>query len=81
MIEANSDVVDLSIMESRYWTYRDQPGALIPILQKAQDVCGFLLPEVLQWTADRMDVALGTGLRRGYFLFTVPSGGPWHVRA
>ena len=59
MNEVNSDVVDLSIVESIYETYRDQPGALIPILQKAQDVYGFLPPEVLQWIADRLDIALG----------------------
>jgi NADH-quinone oxidoreductase subunit E len=59
MNEVNSNVVDLSIMESIYETYRDQPGALIPILQKAQDSYGFLPPEVLQWIADRLDIALG----------------------
>lgn len=59
MNEVNSDVVDLSIVESIYEAHRDQPGALIPILQKAQDVYGFLPPEALQWIADRLDIALG----------------------
>ena len=59
MSEVDSDVVDLSAMESIYETYSGQPGALIPILQKAQDVYGFLPPEVLQWIADRLDIALG----------------------
>ena len=59
MNEVNSDVVDLSVMESIYEVYSGEPGALIPILQKAQDVYGFLPPEVLQWIADRLDIALG----------------------
>ncbi len=59
MNEVNSDVADLSALESIYETYSGQPGALIPILQKAQDVYGFLPPEVLQWIADRLDIALG----------------------
>jgi NADH-quinone oxidoreductase subunit E len=59
MNEANSDLVDLSAMESIYATYKDQPGALIPILQKAQDLYGYLPLECLQWIADRLDVALG----------------------
>ena len=32
---------------------------MIPILQKAQDVYGFLPAEVLQWIADRLGIALG----------------------
>ena len=53
------DAVDLSLMEPSYEKYRDQPGALIPVLQDAQALYGFLPPEALRWIADRFDVALG----------------------
>ncbi|MCJ7548787.1 MAG: NAD(P)H-dependent oxidoreductase subunit E [Anaerolineae bacterium] len=59
MNEVNADVADLSGMEAIYETYSGQPGALIPILQKAQELYGYLPPEALQWIADRLDVALG----------------------
>ncbi len=36
MNEVNADVANLSVMEAIYETYSGQPGALIPILQKAQ---------------------------------------------
>ncbi len=92
MSEVNSDVADLSAMESIYETYSGQPGALIPILQKAQDVYGFVPPEVLQWIADRLDIALGKvyGVatfysqfyleRRGQHMLKVCDGTACHVQ-
>lgn len=92
MNEVNADVADLSVMESIYETYSGQPGALIPILQKAQDVYGYLPPEVLQWIADRLDVALGKvyGVatfysqfyleRRGQHMLKVCDGTACHVQ-
>lgn len=50
--------VDLSLMEPVFAQYAHQPGALIPILQKAQDIYNYLPPEVLQHIADRLGIAL-----------------------
>ena len=38
--------------------HKDQPGALIPILQKAQDVYGYLPIEVQTKIADALDISL-----------------------
>lgn len=38
--------------------HKDQPGALIPILQKAQDVYGYLPIEVQSKIADALDISL-----------------------
>lgn len=50
--------VDLSLMEPIFERYCGQPGALIPILQKAQDLYNYLPPEVLQLIAERLGIAL-----------------------
>ncbi|MCJ7626235.1 MAG: NAD(P)H-dependent oxidoreductase subunit E [Anaerolineaceae bacterium] len=55
----NVDAVDLSLLEPIFEKYQDQKGALIPILQNAQDIYGFLPREVLQRIADRQRVSLG----------------------
>jgi NADH-quinone oxidoreductase subunit E len=59
MDDMNSDDVDLTLMEPVYEKYKDQPGTLIPILQKAQEIYGYLPMEVLRWIADRFDMAVG----------------------
>jgi len=51
--------IDLDLMVPIFEKYREQKGVLIPILQNAQDVYGYLPPEVLQLIADRLGVALG----------------------
>ena len=50
--------IDLTLMEPVFDTYKEQKGALIPILQKAQGVYGYLPPEALELIADRLDVAV-----------------------
>jgi len=55
---ANTDIIDLSLMEPVFEDYREQPGAVIPILQNAQGVYGYLPPEVLKLIADRLGIAL-----------------------
>lgn len=50
--------VDLSLMDPVFETYQGQPGALIPILQKAQAIYGYLPPSVLHLVAGRLGVAL-----------------------
>ncbi|HSR35015.1 MAG TPA: NAD(P)H-dependent oxidoreductase subunit E [Anaerolineae bacterium] len=59
METTDNGVLDLSLMNPIFEQYREQKGALIPILQKAQDIYGYLPPEVLQLIADRLGVALG----------------------
>ena len=56
---ADNGAVDLSLMDPIFEKYREQKGALIPILQRAQAIYGYLLPEVLQVIAGRLGVALG----------------------
>lgn len=51
--------VDLSLMNAVFEKYRGQEGALIPLLQRAQGIYGYLPPEVLQLIAERLGVALG----------------------
>ncbi len=58
MDKTNNDQIDLSLMEPIFGQYREQKGALIPILQKAQGVYGYLPKEVLQEIAQRLGVAL-----------------------
>jgi len=55
----NNGAVDLSLMDPVFEKYREQKGPLIPILQRAQGIYGYLPPEVLQLIAGRLGVALG----------------------
>lgn len=50
---------DPSRMEPVLARYQGQPGALIPVLQKAQEIYGYLPPEVLQLISDRLGIAVG----------------------
>ena len=56
---SSSGAVDLSLMDPVFERYQGQEGALIPILQRAQGIYGYLPPEVLHSVAGRLDVALG----------------------
>lgn len=56
---ADVEVIDLSPLEEVFAQYRDQKGALIPILQKAQASYGYLPRPVLQAIADRLGVSIG----------------------
>jgi NADH:ubiquinone oxidoreductase subunit E len=59
MATSSSGAVDLSLMDPVFERYQGQEGALIPILQRAQGIYGYLPPEVLHSVAGRLDVALG----------------------
>jgi NADP-reducing hydrogenase subunit HndA len=39
-------------------TYRGTPGALMPVLQKAQDIYGYLPVEVQKIIAEKMDISI-----------------------
>ena len=38
--------------------YKDVPGALLPVLEKAQEACGYLPMEALEIIADGLDIPL-----------------------
>lgn len=59
MDKTDNGAVDLSLMDEVFERYKEQKGALIPILQKAQAIYGYLPPEVLKLIADRVGVSLG----------------------
>ena len=50
------ETLDLSALEAVFDEFRDQKGALIPVLQRAQDIYGYLPPEVLGRISKRMGV-------------------------
>lgn len=58
MSTADSEAHDFELMNPVFEKYREQQGALIPILQNAQDIYGYLPTEVLQLIADQLGVAL-----------------------
>jgi len=49
---------DLSLMDGIFDKYEGQKGALIPVLQRAQTLYGYLPPEVLRLIADRLGISL-----------------------
>jgi len=59
MNTASDNTIDLSLMSPVFRKYEGQPGTLIPILQKAQAIYGYLPMEVLQLIADHLEVSLG----------------------
>ena len=54
---SGNGAIDLSLMEDIFQEYAEEPGALIPILQKAQATYGYLPREVLQLIARRLGVS------------------------
>ena len=57
--------------------YKDKPGSLIPVLQQAQDVCGYLPHPVQRYVAKglRMSPSVVFGVATFYSFFTlVPRG-------
>ena len=55
----NDNGVNLEQMDEVFQKYSRQKGTLIPILQKAQEIYGYLPQEVLQLIADKMGVSIG----------------------
>lgn len=54
----SSGAPDLSLMDEVFDKYEGQKGALIPVLQRAQTLYGYLPPDVLKLIADRLGVSL-----------------------
>jgi len=59
MDTASDNTIDLSLMSPVFTKYEGGLGTLIPILQKAQDVYGYLPMPVLQLISNRLEVSLG----------------------
>jgi NADH-quinone oxidoreductase subunit E len=55
----NNGAVDLSLMDEVFEKYQGQKGTLIPILQRAQAIYGYLPAEVLHRIAGRLGLAVG----------------------
>ncbi|MEA3335694.1 MAG: NAD(P)H-dependent oxidoreductase subunit E [Chloroflexota bacterium] len=84
--------VDLTLMEPIFEKYRTQPGTLIPILQAAQEVYGYLPPEVLASIADTLDLSISKVFgvttfyaqfyleRRGRHILKICDGTACHVK-
>jgi NADH-quinone oxidoreductase subunit E len=87
-----SAAIDLAPLEDVFARYEGQSGALIPVLQRAQEIYGYVPPEVLQCIADRLGVSLGKvyGVatfyaqfyleRRGRHVLRVCDGTACHVK-
>jgi NADH-quinone oxidoreductase subunit E len=92
MDSPSTDSFDLSFLDEIFTKYEGQKGALIPILQRAQAIYGYLPMEVLQDIADRLDISLGKvyGVatfyaqfylqRRGRHVLRVCDGTACHVK-
>ncbi len=52
------ETLDLSPLEPVFEEFQDQKGTLIPVLQRAQDIYGYLPAEVLETISKRMGVPL-----------------------
>lgn len=86
------DTLDLSLLDEVLAKYEGKKGALIPILQRAQAIYGYLPVNVLQCIADRLDISLGKVygvttfyaqfylLRRGRHVLRICDGTACHVK-
>ncbi|MGB9880825.1 MAG: NADH-quinone oxidoreductase subunit NuoE [Anaerolineae bacterium] len=52
------ETLDLSLLEPIFEEFQSEKGALIPVLQRAQEIYGYLPKEVLQRISERMKVPL-----------------------
>jgi len=84
--------VDLALLDAVFEKYQGERGALIPILQKAQGIYGYLPAEVLELIARRLGLSTGKvyGVatfyaqfyleRRGRHVLRVCDGTACHVK-
>jgi NADH:ubiquinone oxidoreductase subunit E len=57
-MSSDAERINLALMDPIFETYRGQPGALIPVLQKAQGVYGYLPKEVLELVSSKLGIPL-----------------------
>ena len=50
------ETLDLALLDPIFEEFAEQKGAVIPVLQRAQEIYGYLPPEVLDRIAERMRV-------------------------
>ena len=76
------DLAPLDAIFDRFATRSGASGSLIPILQAAQALYGYLPPEVLQAIADRLNVSLGKiyGVATFYAQFYLEKRGRYVLR-
>lgn len=86
------ETLDMAPLDEVLDTYRTERGAVIPVLQKAQEAYGYLPAEVLQYISKKMSVPLSQlyGVatfyaqfylaRRGRHVVRVCDGTACHVR-
>ena len=89
---SSSSAVDLLLLEPAFSQYQGQRGALIPILQAAQNIYGYLPPEALALIARRLGLSISKvyGVatfysqfyleRRGRHVLRVCDGTACHVK-
>ena len=53
-----SETIELEPLNKIIDEYKGRAGTLIPILQKAQDIYGYLPPEVLNWISEKTGIPL-----------------------
>lgn len=56
---SNNGDIDLTAMDETFEKYEGQKGTLIPILQAAQSIYGYLPREVLELIAEKLEVSQG----------------------
>ncbi|HEY54537.1 MAG TPA: NADH-quinone oxidoreductase subunit NuoE [Caldilineae bacterium] len=88
----SNGAVDLSLLDEVFEQYQGQHGALIPILQKAQDKYGYLPPEAISRIAKQLGISVSKvyGVatfyaqfyleRRGRHILRLCDGTACHVR-
>lgn len=54
-----NSTIDLALMEEVFKKYAEEPGALVPLLQGAQAIYGYVPPPVMEQIAERLGVPLG----------------------
>jgi NADH:ubiquinone oxidoreductase subunit E len=57
-MSSDVETFDLALMDPVFETYRGQPGALIPVLQKAQGFYGYLPRPVLELISRQLNIPL-----------------------
>ena len=77
------ETLDLSPLEQVFEEFQAQKGALIPVLQRAQEIFGYLPREVLETISQRMGVALSQvyGVATFYAQFRLKPVGKHKVTA
>lgn len=55
---STEEVMDLALLDPVLDEFRSERGAVIPVLQRAQGIYGYLPPEVLKYIASNLNVPL-----------------------